>query len=659
MMSMMSQIVDTKLSTIIKNKGEDLLSAEAAEDWVADEVIREALEEPWIWYNHDEQRIEDMHEKAFRARVWSYLTRVLPNELWQSIVENDILALLRRMVLLNRSNASRQVTALRADFNKLHKGSKPMLTWLDELYAILNKLATLKKPMEVDAVKTHILMSIGKVEAYSDVVRDMRKNPNWDIATLRMHLQGAAQDADDLVPKVSKKEKKKEESKSDSTAELVLTKKEKHAVKAARKAAAAKQTAHPPPAKGAKGALSEKTAPAEGPVSTPAQKKQGEAICRYHLYGSCKKGDSCAWKHVSLADVQAMIKAAAKAKSIEEEDTPSATSVAGQGKTLQCNSWAANGTCTCTYGDSCKFLHQSPKTSKMIKSECQYSTGDVVQLLQCFANPELIGARGQVFEQEGQRVKVQFFELTKRAFLQNQAWLEWAQSRGVPAEHIVPALDVDCMGQSVKAARLQKNPFSLGAAFDTGANILLSNQTQIASGPLERLAKPEMCDGAQGNPCVITMKGPVTLYLGHGKTKVVQGHFYEGGVPETLIPAQAFDDGADYFYMGKDQAITIHDYQSEAVLARFPREIIINSETRYTPQLLRELERARSTKPGTRRHILYPVPDSIFEAARAGKALLTRAQIQAAEKADEEKTQRATRMRAKEERARAKACRSI
>ena len=113
---------------------------------------------------------------------------VLPPTIWGDVDELDIRELYDQMLRTDRADVSDQVDALRHALYNFTKGRRSMRTWLTELYNKLDELAKLRSPVESEFVKRLIKRSLKDDKIYKDLLRDMRRNPQWDIPVLRVHL---------------------------------------------------------------------------------------------------------------------------------------------------------------------------------------------------------------------------------------------------------------------------------------------------------------------------------------------------------------------------------------------------------------------------------------------------------------------------------------
>ena len=181
------------------NMAPDTLIPVARDDWVIDADIDYHFAEQYVWYCPVTGIQEDMDQSMIRARFWTYFVTVLPPTIWGDVAELDIRELYDRVLKTDRADVSDQVDALRHSLYNFTKGRKSMRSWLTELYNRLDELAKLRSPVESEFVRRLIKRSLQDHKIYQDLLRDMRKNPQWDIPTLRIHLEEAARLGNDLV----------------------------------------------------------------------------------------------------------------------------------------------------------------------------------------------------------------------------------------------------------------------------------------------------------------------------------------------------------------------------------------------------------------------------------------------------------------------------
>ena len=193
-----------------KSQPPDLLVQHSDDDWVIDEDINFHFDEEFVWRNSHTNCLETYQERSFRSRFWTYLTSILPKTLWCDVDELDIRALYARMIKLNSPDVLDQIDTRREELYGFVKGSMSMRDWLSQLYQKLDELATMRAPVEVDFVKRLFRRSLKADVRYKDALRDLQRNPQWDIPMVRVHLEAAAWQVDDLVDKLSDAEKIKQ-----------------------------------------------------------------------------------------------------------------------------------------------------------------------------------------------------------------------------------------------------------------------------------------------------------------------------------------------------------------------------------------------------------------------------------------------------------------
>ena len=79
----------------------------------------------------------------------------------------------------------------------------------------------------------------------------------------------------------------------------------------------------------------------------------------------------------------------------------------------------------------------------------------------------------------------------------------------------------------------------------------------------------------------------------------------------TIVPADMWDD-TDHYFMCKDRTLHLFkkDGEDDVTLGTYPRDVVIEQDKVYNSDFMQCL--ATQTIKGTKRHILYPMPDSFF-----------------------------------------------
>ena len=79
----------------------------------------------------------------------------------------------------------------------------------------------------------------------------------------------------------------------------------------------------------------------------------------------------------------------------------------------------------------------------------------------------------------------------------------------------------------------------------------------------------------------------------------------------TIVPADMWDD-TDYYFTCKDRTLHLFKKHEEedVTLGTYPRDVVIEQDKVYNSDFMQCL--ATQTIKGTKRHILYPMPDSFF-----------------------------------------------
>ena len=104
------------------------------EDWVVQERLNRDFRSPYGFWWVTEQRWENPQESMLRSRVYLVLKKKLPSELIRGTIENDVRTVWINVVRINTGMAADQVVVHMRSLLKMHKGSQPMLTWLNNIY---------------------------------------------------------------------------------------------------------------------------------------------------------------------------------------------------------------------------------------------------------------------------------------------------------------------------------------------------------------------------------------------------------------------------------------------------------------------------------------------------------------------------------------------
>ena len=73
------------------------------------------------------------------------------------------------------------------------------------------------------------------------------------------------------------------------------------------------------------------------------------------------------------------------------------------------------------------------------------------------------------------------------------------------------------------------------------------------------------------------------------------------------MPDQQYDD-CDYWNASRNRCL--HIYKDDELLASFPRDIPVSPDQNHSRPFLESL--GEQQRDGTRRHVLYPLPDTVF-----------------------------------------------
>ncbi len=100
---------------------------------------------------------------------------------------------------MGMKDSAEQVLSLEREIHKLSKQGRPMANWLNDLYQILSQLSTLGQPRTVAQIRLLVFENLKPDKRYADVIRDLKRNPQWTMAQIRQKLEAEATSFDDLV----------------------------------------------------------------------------------------------------------------------------------------------------------------------------------------------------------------------------------------------------------------------------------------------------------------------------------------------------------------------------------------------------------------------------------------------------------------------------
>ena len=136
-------------------------------------------------------------------KLFQCLKKLLPKEFTFGVRENDVAAIYKKLITLATQQADFQRMEVKRKLALCEKRNRPLLIWLQELYDLFDQLDGLRVPATVQDLRSTIMYSLNKDKRYSEVLRDIVRNPDWDIVRIRSALEAAAHALDDLVAPIS------------------------------------------------------------------------------------------------------------------------------------------------------------------------------------------------------------------------------------------------------------------------------------------------------------------------------------------------------------------------------------------------------------------------------------------------------------------------
>jgi hypothetical protein len=611
-----------QLSSVQVSK--DLITPLGLEQWVVDAKLLSDFPTIPIWQNQKGE-VEDEWHQGIRARFWAHLLTVLPAELHRELQDGDVRGVYESLLVIDKPSAIVQQMALRAKLalvgSPAGKNGRGILPWLNDLFQVMEDLHTLKDPVTEKEVRHYIYAALETDPRYADFIRDLAKYPDMSILTMRVALVNLATIKKDLV--------------DGDIAGLKVAR-----VAAGSAKPPTQQLAHPPAGqdRGGKGR-------AEGHVLIDQERKARSAeLCKHHLYGSCKFGDTCHRLHQSMEEIQVeRVKRAERGQGGGRGGrggkgsgkggpplpaTPASPTTLtapkepnGGDPISNCYQFMANG--TCNYGEQCRFEHMTADGRKVAKparskaaplvndDEGRLPTlGAMVMIPFDSRHPPFRGALGTIVGPvTAGRYPIQLEYVPDADDVASTQLLFNALNVGMVPEQdfiVIPAFERDGLKVSRKnygsGGLEQKRVFRANAVFDTGANIFVTSCKGILFDVIE-LKEPHVIRAMRDTPITYTHAGYVYFTLGCHTRKVMA--YYDPKEATTIIPEGIWDDGV-YDFAGKGRAI--HWYKEEELLGSFPRDLVIGPNFIYTPSFLEYLHR----RGEWHEHAIYPIPDTVF-----------------------------------------------
>ena len=160
----------------------------------------------------------------------------------------------------------------------------------------MQDLHTLNDAVSVKEVRQYLYAAFEDDPKYADFIKDLTRNPHMEVSQMRACLVAVATVKKDLVDDAKGDQ---QVARAARRKEIELKKKE------IARAAVAQQKAHPPAVSTGRAATSGPAKAEGGPLSPEDKRKLKGQICNQYLFGSCKFGDQCNYKHMSLVEAQA------------------------------------------------------------------------------------------------------------------------------------------------------------------------------------------------------------------------------------------------------------------------------------------------------------------------------------------------------------------
>ena len=600
-----------------------------AEEWIVEDSFQGAFTVTGVWYNVRDECAESQRQTHFRMKLFQCLKKLLPKEFTFGVRENDVAAIYKKLITLATQQADFQRMDVKRKLALCEKRNRPLLIWLQELYDLFDQLDGLRVPATVQDLRSTIMYSLNKDKRYSEVLRDIVRNPDWDIVRIRSALEAAAHALDDLVAPISESHGLSQTGTDtlDRRRRAKAIKKEK--AKAA-KAANPTPAAHPAP-KGDGRPMPD----AEKAAKTKALRERlAREICPQHLIGACGRGDSCFRRHVTQAELQKEAedkgKAGGKANvatKVDTVDPKGAKESNNSPKTNQCFQFQNNG--TCTYGDRCHFEHSPVQKDHMVRqlrAELELeetSQGVIVKgtgqihsgLVQLAHNlPDLLsdlrGSPAQAFGIKGGRTRMQvlgvdpnedsvcgqFAQTAEREGLCPQ-WFDWPDGK-----------------QEKRRARFAQanGAYQANALFDSGADVSITFLKKLIHG-FHRYAEPHVVQGVGGINVSYKEGGYLVMRM-QSEEKQLPVH-YDPGETCTLVAGSEFDDERWHVEL-RDGSRFFLDRKE---LAHYPRSVQANQ-----PLPNDFLSSLGPKIQGQRLHSQFPIPDKAFVPSSHSARVVTR-----------------------------------
>ena len=589
---------------IAKAGNADLYVETGAEDWLVDATIKADFYQPYIWWSVRYNRPEDKYESSLRTRVFTYLKEHLPKSFWKSVPNGDVKAIYRNVIALDVANSNEQAETLWSELHAFKRGSLPMREFFDKLYEFMDQLEILQQPAPENMIRQIIIKNIVDDKRYAEALRDIRKQSQWGTAEIRVHLEAAASRHKDLLDSSDRRAKAKKAREKRKKAKAV-----RKAKKTAQPVASAGTESPPDPKVNAAQAAfpTQNNKEVERKVANEKKAREGQNLCNNYLYGSCKQGDACPRKHMSIEQLierrDELKKVGGARANVPPKGTPSGTPKPSR---QPCNRYFSNG--ECSYGEVCRYSHD-PKDKPKAKSvravtflpQINESTSDDGSSADRSEDEDdgesLLHACKHAYLPQGKNARVK----KVRALVGASSALHRV-TEPTPSHTEAVSVEELAGASAQQHNQIKVQRYLANGIFDTGANIGITGKRALLR-KMRKLSKPLNVGVVGGTQATATHIGWLDMLLGE---RVIPMKMYFCAEEEnTIIPGSTFGkDG--YYFLGINNVL--HLGYNFKPLVMLPREIKVDKGQDYPEDFMTSVE----WREGKAQHTLYPIPDSCF-----------------------------------------------